>query len=69
MRFLFTRNASCTGVNSVCQLLEGKAIDAALSICHLIMLDSIALFKLTAERSKLRKQVKIACELAALLGA
>lgn len=35
------RNASCTGVNSVCQLLEGKAIDAALSICHLIMPDSI----------------------------
>lgn len=30
-------NASCTGVNSVCQLLEGEVIDAALSICHLIM--------------------------------
>lgn len=43
------RNASCTGVNSVCQLLEAKAIDAALSICHLIMPDSVAVFKLTAE--------------------
>lgn len=39
------RNASCTGVNSVRQLREGKAIDAALSICHLIMPESIALFK------------------------
>lgn len=43
------RNASCTGVNSVCQLLEAKAIDATLSICHLIMPDSVAVFKLTAE--------------------
>lgn len=33
------RNTSCTGVNSGCQLLEGKAIDAALSICHPIMPD------------------------------
>lgn len=36
-RFLFMHNASCTGVNSVCQLPEGEVIDAALSICHLIM--------------------------------
>lgn len=50
-RFLFMQNASCTGVNRVCHLLEGKAIDAVFSICHLIMPDSRALFKLTAERS------------------
>lgn len=31
-RFLFMQNASCTAVNSVCHLLEGEAIDAALSI-------------------------------------
>lgn len=38
-RFLFMRNASRAGVNSVCHSLEGKAIDAALTICCLIMTD------------------------------
>lgn len=31
-RFLFMQKASCTAVNSVCHLLEGEAIDAALSV-------------------------------------
>lgn len=39
------QNASCTGIDSGCQLLQGKAIDVVLSICHLIMPDSSALFK------------------------
>lgn len=48
-RFLFMQNASWTGINRVCQLLEGKAIDAVLSICHLIIQDYTALHNPTAE--------------------
>lgn len=43
------QNASWTGINRVCQLLEGEAIDAVLSICHLIIQDSTALHNPTAE--------------------
>lgn len=52
-RFLFMPNASWTGINRVCQLLEGKAIDAVLSICHLIIQHYTALHKPTAEAEEL----------------
>lgn len=59
-RFLFMQNAFCAGVNNVCHLLEAKAIDAALSICCLIMADSAELLLLrTAQRSGFDKQAEI----------
>lgn len=54
------QNAFCAGVNNVCHLLEAKAIDAALSICCLIMADSAELLLLrTAQRSGFDKQAEI----------